>query len=64
MAVFVVVVCGLVVFNMIVLVPLVRSDGRSIRVSSGLDRRYTPSPIPDHPYATGPLPVSADPYRR
>jgi hypothetical protein len=63
-AVFLVALCALVVFNMIVLVPLVRSDGRSIRVSSGLDRRYTPSPLPDHPYATGPLPASAEPYER
>jgi hypothetical protein len=63
MAVFVVVLCGLVVFNMIVLVPLVRSDGRSIRVSSGLDRRYTPSMLPDHPYVSGPLPPSPEPYQ-
>lgn len=64
MAVFVVAMCALVVFNMIVLVPLVRSDGLSIRVSSGLDRRYVPSTLPDHPYATGPLPAPGEPQLR
>jgi hypothetical protein len=64
MAVFVVAMCALVVLNMIVLVPLVRSDGRSIRVSSGLDRRYVPSTLPDHPYATGPLPRPGEPQLR
>jgi hypothetical protein len=56
MAVFVIMLSALVVLDLFALVRLVRTDGLSIRVSSGLGRNYVPQALPDHPYSAGPLP--------